>query len=65
MKHRCTIARIGLHTAWVTVEGDRNHQVIAMPIELFKGHDPDGPRPGDTRMVRLPAWAAEVAGVTR
>ena len=64
MKHKCTIRRIGEHTAWISVGGDSSHQVIAVPLEIVaRNTDPDGPRPGACIQVVLPSWVAEVANV--
>lgn len=66
MKRRCKIHRIGLHTAWITIEGAPNSQLIPVPKEaVSSGHGADGPYPGDQITVKfLPGWVEEVAGLT-
>ena len=64
MKHTCKIRRIGIHTAWITIEDAPNRQPIAVPLEVVaSNHDPDGPYPGNTVKKLLPCWVLEVAGV--
>jgi len=64
MNRKCTVHRIGMHTAWITVEGDRNNQLIAVPIEIMRvGHGDGGSYPGDIITVKfLPHWVEEVVG---
>lgn len=65
-KHICTIHKVGMATAWIAVEGDPNHQVIAVPKEtVVSNDDPSGPHPGTKVRVTLPGWVREVADVWR
>ena len=63
MKRQVKVHRIGIHTAWIQVDGG-NGQLVAVPINTVShAHDPDGPRPGQVVEVKLPAWVEETADV--